>query len=387
MLPLCFKMIKSFYKILAFYCCTILLIFPNCKSSKQLCCEASEVISYSQHPRMNENRFEIDSSINISHIRKKYSENPINRALGYFHFTKNEKNYLSYINVSMDSLIFINIIDSTDFHRSVITNYLNKGDAYNCRIINDTLHLINNRTFIYTQLKIHEDFSLTKIFILDLSKIINFKGLYLFGNYFIDKNIEFSYPHLVLTYGDFKTGNNNGKSVYFVIDIKTGDFKKRLDFPDKYKNCELRTPYSISEKINKDYIVTVFPKSDELFCWNIQTGTIKHEEHNFNFVSEFMCFHRDMNRNLAAARKYDLNDEDNSNLIYNGKYIYLIKRLRKETKNEPTKAAVLVFNDSLKHVGSIFPEYEAWPRMSFPYKNGIVLFGSNTYKAYYYVFE
>jgi hypothetical protein len=146
-------------------------------------------------------------------------------------------------------------------------------------------------------------------------------GIHLFGNYFIDKNLEFSYPFLILTYGDFRTKNNNGKNVYFVIDIKTGDVKRKLDFPDKYKNCELRTPYSISEKINKDNIITIFPKSDELFCWNIQTGFIKFEQHNFNFTPNFMCFDRDMNKNLAAARKYDLNDEDNSNLIHNGKYI------------------------------------------------------------------
>src|SRR6185436_556780 len=105
---------------------------------------------------------------------------------------------------------------------------------------------------------------------------------------------------------------------------------------------------------------------------NVITGEIK-KASDFSFTGKYMCYDKGQERNLAYASKYDLLDEENSNLISYGEKIFLVKRLVRKDKWEPVKCAILVFNKTLNHIGTYYPGKPVEPRLSFGYKDGIMI--------------
>jgi len=363
----------------------IIFFLSSCTGESKSCCkELSQSLPINKIP----DSFKIDSnSIKTVHIDSIYNRTGLYANFGFQFYTKGDKYYLVYLNSSKDNLIFINLFDDKDYKMASMKGLIEKQGKYTIKFNSDTLHIMDIDQFHYMQLKLLGDFSFEKIYESGLSKAVRPKHLFLNSNLVVDKKLAFFNPYLISFYGNYKTKNNMDSKAWIKVNIQTGEKEKFFNFPDEYRRCYQRDFYSLIEKISDSSVLAIFRKYNKIYQVNIFSGITTYSSPAFSFHSNYMCYDKLQDRNLAYTSKYDLLDEENSNLIWANDKIFLIKRLKRENKKDPVKCAILVFNKALEHVATYFPDKSIWPRLSFGYKDGVLILSDSLTKAYYYGFK
>jgi hypothetical protein len=325
-----------------------------------------------------------DSIINIEYFSDEFKKTGIYLNTGFQFYKRGDLIYIIYLNGDKDSLVFVNLF-RTKIKKIPVSHLIGKNQKYTLKIIDDTLHLLNSETYKYGQIVIDSNFNLQLSQIVDLKFAFDSKKLFLNTNVVIDKKIVYERPYLFLTYGNFKTKNNIDTKMIMKIDIEKRTSKKVLEYPDKYKRCDMLDFYSIMENVSDSTFAIVFHKMD--FLAVIDKQTAKYDRINDSFFNnQFMCYDRKQAANLAYTSKLYDNDESNDNLIYLNGSFYLLKQLGRENKTISPKIAILVFDNSLQHRLTLYGDH-LLARLSFPYKNGIVVINDSLTKAHYYDFS
>src|SRR5690606_33146560 len=121
------------------------------------------------------------------------------------------------------------------------------------------------------------------------------------------------------------------------------------------------------EPVSGNRFSLLFEKKDFLFILDGENENVL-DTATVNFSNQFMCFDLSKESNLAYRNKFDLLDEQNSNLIYAYGHFYLIKRLRRKSKKDPVLAAIILLDNSLNQKAFKILSEGLEPRISFPYK-------------------
>lgn len=285
-----------------------------------------------------------------------------------------------------DSVSFINILSGDNIAVSSIEHITQKKGKYCLRIYNDTLHLIETEKFQYYRCLIDSMFGIKVAQTLDLNQLLNLDGYYSASNLLIYKKIAYANSILFIPYGKYSKRNGMDKKAILRINLDNKKVTKILNYPSKYKSCDIRENYPSLEIVGNS-LISVFKKDDRIAAININTGEETGYSSPTSFVNRYMCYDSDASSDLAYSSRYDLNDESNFNLIYNGNKYFLIKRLRKENKKDPVFCSVLVFNRDLKYIDTFFSGISVSPQMSFGYKNGIAIASFDLTKLIYYDFS
>jgi len=368
-----------------YYFFLIIFFLSSCTGESKSCCKE---LSQSSPINKIPDSLKIDSnSVTTIHIDSIYNRTGQYANFGFQFFTTEGMHYLVYLNSSKDSLIFINLFDDKDYKMANMKGLIKSQGKYTIKFISDTLHIMDIEGYHYMQLKLMSDFRFEKIYESSLSKAIEPKHLFLNSNLVVDKKLAFFNPYLISFYGNYKTKNNMDSKAWIKINIQTGEKENFFDFPDEYRRCYQRDFYSLIEKISDSSVLAIFRKHNKIYQVNIFSGVTTYSSTGFSFYSNYMCYDKTQEKNLAYTSKYDLLDEENSNLIWANDKIFLIKRLKRENKKDPVKCAILVFNKTLEHVATYFPDKSVWPRLSFAYKEGVLILSDSLTKAYYYGFK
>lgn len=292
--------------------------------------------------------------------------------------------YLCYLNSGRDSLVFINL-QSPSIVRLASLQGIQIG-RFSSSLQGDTLHLIDASKFWYYGLKIDSTFQLERFQQIDLATVMNAKKYYFASNVVVNKKFVFSYPYLLIPYGRLGSKNGMDKKPILKLDIRTMEKEYLGQYPEKYLDCPIRENYPIVE-LDGANIVTAFLKHDGLQRINISSGLMVSMVDTTGFSNQYMCYDKDLEADLAYTSKYDLNDELNQNFFKSRDFFFLIKRLRKEEKTDPTKSAALVFDDGLKYRGAFIIPGSTNPKISFPFKNGFMILASGGKRMVYYEFD
>jgi len=356
-----------------------------CCSEKKITCCVDSINSH-KYQEYNPPTTSVvkDSIINIEYFSHEFKKTGIYLNTGFQFYQRGDSNYIIYLNGDKDSLVFVNLFQSK-IKKVPINHLIGKNQKYTLRVINDTLHLLNSETYKYGQILIDSNFNLRLLQILDLKFAFTSKNLFLNTNVVIDKKIVYEKPYLFLTYGNFKTKNNIDSKMIIKIDLETKTSKKIIDYPNKYKRCDMLDFYSTIENVSDSIFALVFHKMDFFAIINKQTEKYARVNDSF-FNSQFMCYDRNLAANLAYTSKLYDNDESNDNLIYFNRSFYLIKQLGRENKAISPKIAILVFDNTLQLRLTLYSDH-LLARLSFPYKNGIVVINDSLTKAHYYDFS
>jgi hypothetical protein len=309
-------------------------------------------------------------------------------SFGIHHTYMHNAHYITYIYADRDTLILINPFDSLDTKKFAVNNLLKKHIPYNVGIERDTLYCLGDKEYIFKQLKI--DTTLNEVMSVDLkSELNNNPNEFIYSSLVVDKSLAFIYPYLIIPFGKYDAKNNCGRHAWKIVNLLLKKAFTTLDFPEKYRKCDLRNPYSIIESGDSNYVYTTFLKFDRIYKVNIENGEVVSSTKDSIFPNRFICYDAESKHNMAYKDKYERTDENNENLIFNPqkKQLFLIKRLRKENKKDATRCALLVFDSNLKYIGTYYTSGGLYPRLSYWYKDGIVITDSSFSKGHYYAFH
>ena len=364
---------------------TIFVLLAGCADEIKNCCNQSQANGLQIEAPGS---LKIDSTfVENPQMRAVYNTSGIYANFGFQFFIEDSSYYLVYLNSSKDSLVFINVFNPTKFKIKNVSGFIKAKGKYTIKLISDTLHLLDIETYNYKQLKIKKDLALEKIYESNLSGAFNTTALFLNSNLVVDKKLVFFKPYLISFYGNYNSKNNLGSNVWMKINTNTGEKDEFFDFPAEYKQCYQRDFYTVLEKISDSLVLTIFRKLNKIYEVNIYSGKIIKTSSPFLFHSNYMCYNKEQEKNLAYTSKYDLLDEENSNLIFSGEKIFVIKRLVRKDKRDLVKCAILVFDEDLNHIATYYPNKPVQPRLSFGYKDGIAILSDSLNKTYYYGFK
>lgn len=360
----------------------IITIFSACKSNNCACTDSAYTLSNDSLFR----QLKVDSgSLNTSEFASYFANQDRDSRFG-IHFLNRKNSIYLIIMGKSDTLNFIDIFDPGKSIKKYTGDFFHgMRDDYCLNLLNDTLHLINNRTFIYNQFSIDSNLNLQKILSFDLKEIIDFKNLFINGDLYIDKRILFVNPYLLIPYGHFRKKNNADKTALFSVNIVAKKMSRCLTYPERYRNCDTRVPYLSLEPVKPGSLIAVFQKSDRLY--KIDPFSTRIDTASATFINNFMCYNKKLVSNLSYTQKIDLNDENNVNIIFSDPFFYLVKQLRRNSRFESLRGSILVFNKTLDYLGSFTPSEHLSPRISFEYKNGIAIFNDSLTRIYHYVFK
>jgi len=350
-----------------------------CTSNEIICCK--EDTQFREYQNSQKHLIVNDSISNVQYLADAFKETGMYFNTGFHFYKRGQANYFGYLNASKDSLVFINLL-LNETKKISTAHFIDKNQKYTLRIINDTLHLVNTKTYTYSQVLIDSDFTLRSIKTLDLKFAFNSKKYFVNTNVAIDKKLIYEHPYLFLTYGNFKTKNNADSKAIMKINLETKTSKKILNYPAKYQTCDMFHFYSAIENISDSTFVLVFQKMDFLALVNKRSNNYDKVVDSF-FNSQFMCYNSSKEENLAYTSKFFDNDESNDNLIYSNNNLYLIKQLRKAKRTDPPKVAILIFDNLLAFKSTIFAD-RLLARLSFPYNKGVAILNDSLNKVHYY---
>lgn len=363
----------------------LFLILNGCKHQEFVCCKEN---TYEESNDKLLSSVKVDSNIfAMRHFDQLTATYTPDFSFGIHHIYLHGKHYIVYLVNKRDSLILINPFDSLDTRKCAVNGTLKKQIPYNVTIQGGILHCIGDEEFIYKQLRI--DSNLTEIMSVDLKKAVGSNPReFIYSNLVVDKSLAFVSPYLIIPFGDYKTKNNCGTNPWKIVNIVTKESFTAFDFPEKYRKCDLKYPDSIIEPGDSNEVYSAFPKYDKIYKFSVADRKIVNTSKDSVFPNRFLCFDEDLKLNMAYKDKYERTDENNENLIYNPvvKQIFLIKKLRKKTKNDATRCAILVFNNDLSQIGTYYTTAGFYPRLSYWYKEGVVITDSSFSKGYYYAF-
>lgn len=362
----------------------LVVILMGCEVATNNCCEDI----FRELPKSIPSRqYKPDStSYDISHLKNIFSLTGFYANFGFQFTIRNDSLYLIYLNAEKDSLVFVNLRKKEQYKLKPLDEVAKKGSRYCNVILGDTLHLFNTKTFIYTKYIIDPRLELKKAMEVNLKDVLTDKNIFFASNILLNKRIAYSYPYLFLPFGKYNKRNGMDKKAVFKIDINSKLVEKVQDFPEKYKKCEVRENYPIVDVIDSK-VTVVFQKDDNIFSSDIISNKVLAKSTQTDFKNNYMCYSVESNEDLAFTSKYDLNDEQNINLLYIRDKYFLIKRLRKENKSDPAKCAILIYDRNLKYLSTFYPTIGVTPRLSFAFKNGIAIINDAFDRLYYYDFS
>ena len=201
------------------------------------------------------------------------------------------------------------------------------------------------------------------------------------SNSLIDKKIAYNYPYLLLPYLTTTKHNYAGKNAVLKINLQLGTSQQIVGFPEDYRQCDYLWIEPMIMTDGND-IITAFPSSDEITIHDISTGQRKKINNNDQFDNSLTCYDTKLAENLSYDEKYQGSAEKNMNILQTDSFYYLVKRLKKKSLQSPTQTAVLVFDQSLKHIGTKILAEEVAPRISFIYDGQLAIY-SYAAKCFY----
>lgn len=361
----------------------IFVSISGCIGSDYNCCK-DELVNYTSE--ISRQSLKDSLVVDISHFRSVISKKGFFANFGFQFLKRNDEVYVVFVNSSIDSLLCVSLTKKDTFYIHSTNGIIKKGNRYCNILIGDTLHLVNADSFIYTKCLIDSMFSLKEISSVNFSDKINKKKNFLIDNILINKRIMYKYPYLFLPYGRYGKRNGMDKKSTLRINLSDKSMVGMQDYPEKYLHCDVRENYPIIDIVNNKFIA-VFQKDDNLYRSSVETNKLESKSIHINFPNNYMCFKNSYNEDLAYTSKYDLNDEQNVNLLYLNKKYYLIKRLRRESKDAPVKCAILIYNEQLNHVSTYYPQESLTPRLSIVFANGIGIINNELTKLIYYEFS
>lgn len=367
----------------------LLLMLIACKQKTFVCCVDNK---YEESNQKLLSSSKVDSSIiEMQHFDKITGTLLPDFSFGIHHIYLHDKHYIVYLLNDRTSLIFINPFDSSDIINCAVGNSLKKGIPYNTYIHGNVLHCIGDKELVYKQLQIDTTYGrLKEILSVDLKEAIgNNPREFIYSNLVVDKSLAFINPYLIIPFGDYKGKNTCGNRAWKIVNIFTKKVFTALDFPEKYRKCDLRIPDSFIEPGDSNDVYGAFLKFDKVYKMTIPGREIVKATNDSVFPNRFLCYDAELQHNMAYKDKYERLDENNENLIFNPntKQIVLIKKLRRKAKDEPIQCAILVFNSNLNHIGTYYTSGGFYPKLSYWYKNGVVITDSSFSKGYYYAFS
>ena len=357
-----------------------LFIIAGCRHSIYNCCEESSDIQVNYNISISNS----DTLVfNFNHFKNKIQKTGYYANFGFQFLEKNDSKYIMYLNSRKDSLIFVNLFDKNDIRTTSTSGIIDRANRYCNAIVGDTLHLVNSETFQYFKCFIDSQFNIKKVLSLNIKKLLNSNNYFLASNILINNKIAYSYPYLFLLYGMYGKKNGMDSKSILKIDVINSVVNKIHEYPVKYQECSIRENYPIVI-VGGNNIFTVFQKADVISKISISTGLPEFVTTKTDFINHYMCYNEKAGEDLAYSSKYDLNDENNFNLIINKEKFLLIKRLRKNSKRDDEKCAVLMFSKNLEFVKTYYVAANVFSRLSFSFQDGIAFVSSDWSKLYYY---
>ena len=353
-------------------------ILVSCKHSQVKCCD--ENADYSRHLDSLTLPKEAFSITDVSQIKTTIDSTGIYINTTFQFLVKNDSPYIAYFSRRKDNLVLVNLLKKESPIGIPLTGILPPQDKYCVNMIGDTLHVVSLDSPVYYQLYIDDSFALTVLSSIRLSDFVNFKNLYLNSNIIISEKIWYQHPYLCLPFGNYKKKNEIDKKSTLSIDIVKKTATKILGYPEKYRNCAIRQAYPILGSAGAGRLLAVFLKNNSIE--EFEPGTGKQTSHVFNFPSDYMCYDAALEENLAYTSKFDVNDEQNFNLIVSNDRIFVIKRLRKKPASSPYNSAIIVFNRRLENISVACPAFNIHPAVGFFYKDQLCLFNDSLNKMF-----
>lgn len=355
-----------------------LFLLISCKGSQTSCCDEKSDPSYGLDSlTLPKEAFAITD---VSQIKDAIDSTGIYLNTTFQFLIKNDSPYIAYFSRPKDKLVLVNLLKKESSIRIPLTGILPPRNKYCINLINDTLHVVSLDSHIYYQLYIDNSFALTVLNSIRLNDFINFEDLYLNSNIIVSEKIWYQHPYLCLPFGNYKKKNEIDKKSTLSIDIVKKTAAKVLGYPEKYRNCDVRQAYPILGSTGDDRLLAVFLKNNSIE--EFEPGTGKQTSHVFNFPSDYMCYDAALQENLAYTSKFDVNDEQNFNLIVSNDHIFVIKRLRKKPASSPYNSAILVFNRRLENISVLCPAFNIHPAVGFFYKDQLCLFNDSLNKMF-----
>lgn len=366
-------------------------IFFSCDDSKEnICCETG--FTPDNYKIQDRDSINLNNTIGVSHIRREILQGSYYTNFGFHFFSRNDSFYICYMNPSKDSLIVLNIFDSLKIYKRGLSLGFDRKSRFWGKVKNDTIHILSLKSmkeleevkYFRMHLKSNFDIHLVDSFI--LCDFVDCKRYFFNSNTYIEKTLEFNYPEIYISFGQFGRKILNNSKAIMVINVSTGTTQKILDYPARYHSCiTYPVPITMLQLSDSNTIIAAFSKHDKLFRVNLHDHGILESEQPA-FKSQFDCFEKKNLSNLAYANKFGIIDENNFNILVQQNKIFLIKRLRRTAKQEKEHAAILQFNDKLKYESVYFPKEALITPFSFNYRSGIAFLNDSINKVLYYNF-
>lgn len=365
----------------------IAMFYANtgCRNSTDLpaCCFNDSVTGYKN--TFDSSRIKVDSAIVDSiFLQEELDKHGWYANFNYQWLRRDSSTYICFVGARGNVMAGVDISGGKKTFQADLSSIISRPKRYSNVIINDTFHLVNNDDKIYYQYVFDSSFQLKKVFELKINDLFP-KHSFINTNITVAKKIAYSYPYLFVPYGRFGKKNEIDNKSIMQIDLRNNKAQKILKYPEAFYSCFFREKYPIVDVVqNKLY--AVFLKDNQVRRVDILTGETTVAP-STGFHSNYMCFDPAQQENLAYTGKYDLNDEENYNLIYNDNRFYLVKRLRKTDKSAPPYCAILVFDKELNYQFAFYPPHTIAPRLSTAYDKGVLILSDKLDTGYYYAFS